>query len=686
MTGRRLGWLVLGVGGLAALAMPIIAILSNHFVVRSLATVPYVLTYYLIGAFVFLRRQDHRCSRRMLAWGALLAVGFALGAGYSAYILSVGTPTWGWCAVLVLQAANWLVNGAVPFALFAVFPDGRYHRSYTRRAVVAVMCALPILLALEIVGAPRLTATQFVWQDRVTAPNPSAVPALAPLGAVAAGAVQAGILILLLGVVVLVLRYRRADGEQRRQIAWPLYALGLTVASFVVLGTFQPVVSRLPDWAQFAVYYPVVMFVPAGLLIGLLRHRLLDIDLVIRRSVVYAALWLLIAVAYVGVAAAFGIIVGRRVPLGLAVVLTIVATVIAAPVRRRLERFADRLVFGRRVSGYELISQLGARLQSVPAQEDVAATVAADVRSGLATRWARVVLDGPQPRPVAAAGIELSDPAAAVLTVPLLHGQETVGALECGPKRDGRYTRGDQQLLETLGRQAALAIRNSQLSAELAQRLAELAASRVRLVQAEESGRRRLERDIHDGVQQELVALLARMGLARNQLRRDKDLAEKTLQEVQADARRALETLQELVRGIHPAILTDRGLLEAVQEQATRLPIPAHITAQGLMPGMRFSADVEGGAYFFVSEALANILKHAHATQAWIVFQASPDGLVVEVRDDGLGFCLDSARTSGLRGLQDRLEALGGRLTVSSAPGSGTTLRAFLPVREHVDA
>jgi len=188
-----------------------------------------------------------------------------------------------------------------------------------------------------------------------------------------------------------------------------------------------------------------------------------------------------------------------------------------------------------------------------------------------------------------------------------------------------------------------------------------------------------LERDIHDGVQQELVAVLARLGLARNQLRRDHSLAELTLQEVQSDGRRALESLQDLVRGIHPPLLTNRGLLDAVQERTARLPIPAEVSADGLATGMRFSPDVEGAAYFFCSEALGNVIKHAQASRAWVRFECTQDRLVVEVRDDGKGFAPDSVTRHGLRGPQDRIEALGGRMSVTSTVDTGTTLQASLP-------
>jgi signal transduction histidine kinase len=221
-----------------------------------------------------------------------------------------------------------------------------------------------------------------------------------------------------------------------------------------------------------------------------------------------------------------------------------------------------------------------------------------------------------------------------------------------------------------------------QLTAELSLRFDELAASRARLVHAEAAGRRRLERDIHDGVQQELVAVLARLGLARNQLRRDKDLAESTLRDVQADGRRALESLQELVRGIHPPILTDRGLVDAVRERVARLPIAAEVSTEGLLAEVRFSPDVEAAAYFFVSEALGNVLKHARATRAWVRLHTEVDQLSVEVGDDGCGFSVEVANLFGLHGLSDRIEALGGRMEITSSAGRGTKVSAWLPMEQ----
>ena len=208
------------------------------------------------------------------------------------------------------------------------------------------------------------------------------------------------------------------------------------------------------------------------------------------------------------------------------------------------------------------------------------------------------------------------------------------------------------------------------------------AASRTRLVQAEEAGRRRLERDLHDGVQQELVGVLARLGLARNQLKRDPDLAERTLRDAQGDAQRALEDLQELARGIHPAILTDRGLVDAVTERATRLPVPVKVHANELEDGARLPAELEGAAYFFISEALANAFKHGAPSRVDVRFHSAAGRLEVEVEDDGMGFDPAAVRLSGLRGLEDRIDAVGGHIEVASRPGHGTKVRALLPLGE----
>jgi signal transduction histidine kinase len=640
------------------------------------------LAWYVAGALAYMARPGNRAAWLLLVMATMLEIGKAIGAALSLAAVTRPGVAHAWAAVVVVDAAGWAVLSA-GVAVFAIFPDGRYQRAYERWVVRGVLVAFLPLMVLQLLESQRVDTSQFGWIP-LTAASPIYLGGLDLVGTVAGVVIGANLLAIVPVLALLLLRYRRFGDEQRRQIKWPLYTLSVAAIGVLIISLVPQ--TFMPFWVAAVVYLATQALLPAGLAMGIVMHRALDIDDVIRRSVVYGALWALIAAAYVVVAASFGIAVGQRVPLTLAVLLAIVATLLFQPARRRLEGLADRLVFGHRITGYELISRLGVRLQSTVAAEDVAGSVANAVREGLGASWVRVTLNRPEPTPIATAGYEPTEPASAELSAPLVHGDRVVGVIECGPKVEGRYDAADQELVNTLGRQAALAIRNSQLSFELSQHLDELAASRARLVQAEEVGRRRLERDLHDGVQQELVGVLARLGLARNQLRRDRDLAETTLREAQVDAQRALEGLQELARGIHPAILTDRGLIEAVEERATRMTIPVEVHANGLGQGARFPLELEGAAYFFVSEALANILKYASASRVHVRFHSEPGQLVVEVEDDGRGFDLKGVTKSGLRGLEDRISALGGRVEVTSRPGHGTDLRAYLPVTESINA
>ena len=675
MSAVRVSWAVVALGVVGAGTAIWIGWLSGHLPDVAANLPPWV-AFGTMGAVALKIRPENRAARRLAVGGASIGIVNGVGALVALLAQRHLMGDLAWLGLVAYESSNWL--SFVPtVALFSVFPDGLYQRPYERRLVIATGVALVPLLLLWMLGSPTLTDPNVIWYP-VAARSPIALSGLTALGGLGSF-VESPTTIMLLALLILVLRYRRFGAEQRRQIKWPLYALAVTAVFFAAL-FIPPRGWGLPPWAQAIIYYGIALLIPTGILIGIVRHRLLDVDLVIRRSLVYGVLWAVIALAYIGVAAALGVALGQQVPLALAIGITVVATLVFQPARRRLEALADRLVFGHRLSGYELIGQLGARLESSPAAEDVAGTVASAVQAGLGARWVRVILSGSERKPLVAVGIALGEEAAAVLAAPLVHGGEVIGQIECGPKRDDRYDDADRDLLTNLGRQAALAIRNSQLAGELAARLEELAASRARLVQAEEVGRRRLERDLHDGVQQELVGLLARLGLARNQLRRDATAAEGTLSDAQVDARRALESVQDLARGIHPAVLTDRGLIEAVEERATRMNLPVEVSLDGIARDMRLSPQLEGAAYFFVSEALANVLKHSRAKSAAIRFQCLPAGsLLVEVKDDGSGFDLATTRLSGLRGLGDRIEAVGGRMEVSRGRPAGTVLRAYLP-------
>ncbi|MBB4664660.1 sensor histidine kinase [Conexibacter arvalis] len=233
----------------------------------------------------------------------------------------------------------------------------------------------------------------------------------------------------------------------------------------------------------------------------------------------------------------------------------------------------------------------------------------------------------------------------------------------------------EPELVQAAGAAAALALENERLDAELRVQIAEVRASRARLLDVVTRERRRIERDLHDGAQQRLVALALTLGIAEQQVGADPEQAKALIREARDEARLALEELRELARGIHPAILTDRGLRPALEALASRAPLPVALAD---VPEERLPPPVEGAAYFVVAEALANVAKYAEASHAEVIVQRLNGHAVVEVRDDGVGGA-DPASGSGLRGLEDRLSALDGRLAVFSPSGRGTTIRAEIP-------
>jgi len=308
------------------------------------------------------------------------------------------------------------------------------------------------------------------------------------------------------------------------------------------------------------------------------------------------------------------------------------------------------------------VSELVVRLQQTGALRDALAEALGDPALRLLYRrsdrgdW------------VDAAGHAAQLPAAGVTA--LERDGEAIGAIVHDPALDE-----DPQLLEAAAGAAALALDNDRLAAELRARVAELQDSRARLIAAGLAERRRLERDLHDGAQQRLVALSLQLGLARGEIERDPATAAHLLDAARDELSQALAELRELARGIHPAVLTDRGLQPALEALADRAPVPVALDE---LPAERLPVAVEAAAYFVVAESLTNVAKYARAHEAHVRVERRNGAAVVEVRDDGVGGAEPRTGT-GLRGLADRLAALDGRLEIHSPPGEGTLVRATIP-------
>jgi signal transduction histidine kinase len=236
----------------------------------------------------------------------------------------------------------------------------------------------------------------------------------------------------------------------------------------------------------------------------------------------------------------------------------------------------------------------------------------------------------------------------------------------------------DHQLIKATGSAAALALRNQRLEAELRANVEELRASRMRIVQTSDQARRELERNLHDGAQQHLVSMALTLRMAESKVDTDPSAAKELLTQASADLAEATTELRELARGIHPAILTDRGLGAALGALAARSSVPVEL---GIVPENRLPPAVESAAYFVVAEALTNVARYSKATHAEVSVRLENERASIAVSDDGVGGA-DPSAGSGLRGLQDRVAALNGKLEISSDPGAGTTITAELPCAE----
>ena len=405
--------------------------------------------------------------------------------------------------------------------------------------------------------------------------------------------------------------------------------------------------------------------------IAILKYRLYDLDVVVRKTVVVGAMALFITVVYAVIVGLGSRLVGST---GLSFVAAAVLALGFQPARERARRIADRLVYGERATPYEVLTEFSGRVGEVYAAEDVlqrmAQVLAAGTGASSATVWLKL---GPDMQAAMAWPPEAEKPGRVPDdAVDVLHHGELLGALSVTMPAADPMNAAKARLVTDLASQAGLVLRNVRL-------IEDLRASRQRLVAAQDEERRKLERNLHDGAQQQLVALSVHLKLARTMVDRDPPKAGEILDTLQDTAAAALEDLRDLARGIYPPLLADKGLPDALAAQARRSAIPVDVQSDGIG---RYPQDVESAVYFCALEALNNVAKYAKATKATVRLAHDDGHLTFIVTDDGRGF--DAGGTgygTGLQGMADRLDAIGGTLEVQSAPGEGTTVAGRVSAR-----
>ena len=527
--------------------------------------------------------------------------------------------------------------------------------------------------------------------------NPLGITALRdPLAVLGFGSFILTTALTLVALASLVLRLRAARGDERQQLKWFLALVCLLPLSFLLSAIFGTLNIASPAFYVLTSALTAISVAgfPVGIGIAIVKYRLYDIDVVISRTLVYGVLAVFITAVYVGIVVGVGTLIGSgsRPNLALSIVATAVVAVGFQPVRERVQKVANRLVYGQRATPYEVLSEFSERVAESYAGDEVLPRMARVLAGGTAAERATVWLRVGDRLHAAAAWPETGDMAGSPLVtgqilpaipgadmaVAVRHQGELLGAQSLSKRKGESLTPIEQKLLQDLAHQAGLVLKNVGLTADLRRRLDELRASRQRLVAAQDQERRRLERNLHDGAQQNLVAIKVKLGLAEMMTARDPQKARELLADLKADADEALETLRDLARGIYPPLLADKGLVAALQAQARKATLPVTVNANGLG---RYSQEVEAAVYFCVLEALQNVQKYAGANSVLVRLSELEHDLRFEVLDDGRGFDRTRAvQGVGLTNMGDRLDALGGKLTITSESGQFTRVSGSIPV------
>ncbi len=584
-----------------------------------------------------------------------------------------------------LGVANWLSQwpffvclGLLP-AIFFLYPTGALPSERWRMPWRVYLSALVV----TVVGFAVLP---FRWREveGVVVTNPVGLQPLEQiLGVLLAAAGVVLVVSAFVALASLIMRARAAAPDERQQIRWlgtvgrvggVLFLLTFVVGAMSGNRTTGLLVAATNVLLVLLVI-TVVLGIPTATAVAIFRFRLYDLDLVIKKTLIFAVIVALVVAigGIVAVLVASGILPSLYDTPPLFMFLGLAYGLLAIPLYRLAKRIADRIVFGGRATPYEVLTVFSERVGETYDADDVlprmAAVLGEATGADRATVWLQV---GAELRPAATWPVGTDETGVPADAVDVLHRGEKLGALSVSMPASDPMDPSKERLVRDLAAQGGLVLRNVRL-------IEDLRASRQRLVAAQDEERRKLERNLHDGAQQQLVALAVQLKLVRTMVDRDPATAASMLESLQEAAGDALDELRDLARGIYPPLLADKGLAAALESQARKAAVPTTVESEDIG---RYPRDVESAVYFCTLEALNNVAKYAEASSADVRLARSNGHLTFTVHDDGRGFDRDATSFgTGLQGMIDRLDAVGGELQVTSAPGAGTTVTGRVPAR-----
>lgn len=610
-----------------------------------------------LAALIFRRRSDETMafvvSLTLLIFGVVMT-------GPSEML--VGQRIEGEAIALFGQMLLW----AFVLFLFYIFPDGRFVPKWTRWLSVLL---IPWALGLALYQPYNMNSASILpFMILYTLPSLTA-----PLAQI--------------------YRHRRVSSVVQRQqtkwvvlgfSAWILAGTGVTGVLIYLASQFVTGANSTPTLESSLVVFagrllwPVsLLFVPLSLTLAILRYRLFDINLILNRALAYGLLTAFVIAAYVLVVGAFGAIFQTNGNLVISLLATAGVAALFQPLRERVQRAVNRLTYGERDEPYTVLARLGQRLEATLAPDAVLPTIAETVAQALKLPYVAVELTNDERRTMGAqfpsSVIRSKTP---LIRLPLLYQHESIGELVVALRPgDETFSSADRALLETIADQTAIAAHTVRLTSALQH-------SRERLVTAREEERRRIRRDLHDGLGPALASMTLQLDAALNSLREDPQTTSELLLNLKVQSRDALDDIRLLVYALRPPALDELGLLGALREQTTHYESPdglrIRLDAPDQLPPL--AAAVEVAAYRIVTEALANVVKHAHAKQCDVAIACTPGEMQIEVFDDGDGIPPEARAGVGLNSMRERASELGGSCAIESNQGRGTRVRARLPI------
>ena len=615
------------------------------------------LLYPVVGAYLLRRRPDNRVGLVFAATSFAGLNGLAGQYAVAAQLVHHGSWPLGDLAAWI-NAWAWGPELAVPALLVLLFPDGTLASRRWKPVLVAAVVGLAFALVTMAVTYHPIDASQKIY-------NPWVISHSKTVGHISTVGILLVFACTIVGLVGLIRRTRAARGPQRAQLQWLMFSVVVTVTmTFIAL--------PLPQPAGEAVWAVAMAAIPVGVVIAVMRHKMLDIQLVLNRTIVYALLTGSVVVAYVIAVSLLGEVAAKKV--GIAAVAVVALLVAAA--RDRVQRVVDHALFGDRRDPYAVVDRLGQRLDNASGPADALEQIAGELRASLRLPSVAVVPDSP-----ALKRITVGAPVAGTVDVPIsVHGEQ-IGVLRVGRRHHGERLRPEEQsvLLDTARRCGALL--------QAAALVADLSQSRERIVAAREEERRRLRHDLHDGVGPQLAGLALQLDALARRLGDDDDNGAR-VQMLRDRLRDTVVEVRRVVDNLRPPALDDVGLVEAVRQQVSAYAVVG-ASANGSVntamvdvvaePLPALPAAVEVAAYRIITESVANAVRHGRPSHCDVAIATFGPDLVLTVADDGSGIAADATLGVGLASMRDRAAEVGGTLDVQSS-AAGTTITARLPL------